>query len=126
MNSLYRSVVAASLIALIGCSGDGAPTNTPDGTSSMTKAQVKGKVTVEGKPLTDGEINFNAANVNRRTVGMVTEKIKPDGTFEVSTLVGNNVISLSGPTVSKTPKLQYFSKSYDVKEGSNDLDIAVP
>jgi hypothetical protein len=55
-----------------------------------------------------------------------TEKIKPDGSYEVTTLIGKYIISLSEPAVSENPKLRYFSKSFDVKDGSNDLDIVVP
>lgn len=114
----------AALFALGGCGGSG----TPAASSSTEKATVKGKVTRQGKPLAKVEVRFNAANINRKSAPTATATTKDDGSYEVTTLVGENSVQLAGAAAnSKDAKINYFSKSLDVKSGENPpFDIEAP
>ena len=53
--------------------------------------------------------------------------VKADGTFEGTTLVGQNAARILGPAVTKDPSLGYATKSVDVKPGdSNSFDLDFP
>src|SRR5947209_7050582 len=93
------SMAVASLIALWGCGGG------PSATSSRTEAQVTGTVKIRGKPMKTGEITFNPTNSARADVTPRTAPIKPDGTYEASTLVGRNLVKITGPQILKEPEL---------------------
>jgi len=113
----------AVLLALGGCDGSGAPS----ASSSTAQAKAKGKVTLNGKPLAKVEVRFNAANVNRKTAPTATAIAGDDGSYEVTTLVGENMISLGGPEVSKHSKqLTYFSQSANLTAGENKVDLDIP
>jgi hypothetical protein len=114
-------VAIATLVFLGGC-GSGAP----PASSSKTTAQVKGRVTLQGKPLKDVEVQFNPSNINRPTAAKVTTKVGADGNYEITTLVGENVVTLGGSGVGNNPQVQYFSKMLDVQGGTNSFDIAIP
>jgi hypothetical protein len=118
----YACALATSFV-VPGCDGIG---SAPDATSSKATGLVKGKVTVGGKPLAKAEVRFNASNVNRTDVPVVSAPIKDDGSYEVTTLVGQNQVSLTGPGVAKSPRLSYYSKTIDVKSGENEFDIVLP
>ena len=114
----------AALFTLGGC-GEGPPPSS----SSTEQAKVKGKVSHQGKPLPNVEVRFNAANVNRKSAPTVTATTKDDGSYEISTLVGGNSVSLGGEGLAKLKdsKAGYFSKPIDVKPGENPpFDIDVP
>jgi hypothetical protein len=127
MSRIIRVITRACTIAMpmvfLGCGGLG---STPDTTSSTETGQVKGRVTVGGKPLAKAEVRFNPSNLNRKDAPAVIVPIKADGTYELTTLVGQNQISLAGPGVATIPRLSYYSKPLDVKPGSNEYDIAFP
>jgi hypothetical protein len=92
----------------------------------MTVAKVKGRVTLRGKPLAKAEIQFNPANVNRKFAATVTANIGNDGSYEITTLVGENTVTLGGRALGKNVQLQYLAKTLDVKEGENTFDIPIP
>ena len=117
--SLKVVMIAGALLSLGGCGN-------PDTSSSTATGLVKGKVTLAGKPLAKTEIQFNPSNVNRKSAPVVTVAVKEDGTYEVTTLVGQNQVSLTGPGVAKVPQLAYFTKTIDVQTGTNDMDIILP
>jgi hypothetical protein len=87
---------------------------------------VKGKVTLKGKPLAKAEIRFNPANVNRRTAPTATATIGDDGSYEVTTLMGENTVTLVGRALRKNARVQYTAKTLDVKEGENMFDLLLP
>jgi hypothetical protein len=87
---------------------------------------VQGRVTLRGKPLAKAEIRFNPANANRRIVPTATAKIGSDGSYAVTTLVGENTVTLSGRALGKNVQLQYLAKTLDVKEGENTFDVPLP
>jgi 5-hydroxyisourate hydrolase-like protein (transthyretin family) len=117
-------LVVAVLFTLGGC-GDGPP----PASSSTEQAKVKGTVSHKGKPVADVEVRFNAANVNRKSAPTATATTKDDGSYEVTTLVGENTVSLGGAGLAKLKdaKAAYFSKPIDVKAGENPpFDIDAP
>jgi hypothetical protein len=110
-------------LASWGCDGlSGAPA----ASSSTTEAKVRGKVTRNGKPLVRAEIRFNPANVYRKSAPMATAMTGADGSYEVSTLVGENAVTLGGRAVRKNNQLQYTARTLDVKEGENTFDLSLP
>lgn len=118
---LCSASAAAAVLFLAGCGG---PSGGSDATSSMTEAQVKGVVTVDGKPARKGRITFNPANVNRK-VGLRTAKIQPDGTYEITTYVGQNLVSASHLGV-KNPRIEMAAKTFDVQPGPNSFNLELP
>jgi hypothetical protein len=109
-------------LAVGGC-GDGAP----PASSSLEPATVKGKVKQRGNPLAKLEIRFNAANINRKSAPEAMAITNDDGSYEVTTVVGENTITFTGPAVSKYSKqLIYFNKAVDLQAGENTVDIEVP
>lgn len=97
----------------------------PRASSSTTQARVKGRVTVKGKPLARAEIRFNAANVHRKSAPMATATINADGSYEVTTLVGENTVTLNGPALRKNVGLQYAATTIEVREGENTFDLTL-
>jgi hypothetical protein len=94
--------------------------------SSTEQAKAKGKVTYKGKPLANVQVLFNPANVNRASAALVTATTGADGSYEITSLAGGNVVTLRGASVSKDPSLTYFSKPVDLSTGENSVDVDVP
>jgi len=117
-------LLVAAVLACSGC--DGGAGGSPAVNSSDEQVSVKGKVARRGKPLAKIEVKFNAANIKRKTAPTATAVTKEDGSYEVKTLVGENLVTLGGPATAKDPKLQYFTKSLDLKSGDNTVDLDVP
>ncbi|WP_422928421.1 hypothetical protein [Singulisphaera sp. PoT] len=114
-----RVLIALGLLATAGCAGNSAPA----ASSSMEQAQVKGKVTLGGKALGKVQVRFNPANTNRKTAPTAIAETNQDGTYELTTLRGENAVSVGGKPLVKKPQYQYFSKTFDVQSGSNSFDI---
>ena len=92
----------------------------------MTEATVSGHVTSEGKPVTKGRVVFDPANVNRRNESARTAEIRPDGTYEVKTLIGENRVTVAIPGRSSKKATPYVQQVITVKTSGNTLDIPVP
>lgn len=120
--ALATPLALAALLALGGCGGSGAPA----ATSSKEPAKVTGKVSQKGKPLAKIEVKFNPANVNRKEAPMVSATTGADGSYEITSLVGDNTVTLGGAAMAKNPKAVYFSKTVDLKPGDNTVDLDVP
>ena len=114
--------VAVALVAAWGCGGGGAPSVS----SSTEEVKLTGTVKVNGKPATGGQVKFNPANINRKDAAVRTGEVKPDGAFEVTTLAGENTVTVSGPEVAADPKLAINQKVVDVKAGSGPVNIDLP
>ena len=56
-----------------------------------------GRATSSGKPITEGRIIFDPAKVNRLTEVARTAEIGPDGTYKVTTLIGENRVTVAIP-----------------------------
>lgn len=75
---MKRSCLLLLCLVIVGCSQG--PTDTPP------LARVKGTVTLDGKPLTQGSVQFTP-DKNRGTTGrMALGNINEDGTFELMTI----------------------------------------
>jgi len=117
---------AAVLAVLCGLTACGCGSGAPYAESSLTEATVSGRVTLQGKPATKGQVIFDPANVKRRTEPARTAEIRKDGTYEVTTLIGANRVTVAIPgRVTKTGS-PYVQQICDVQPGSNTLDIPIP
>ncbi len=119
-----RGMVPVWLAALLISSGcdDG----TPSVSSSREQATVKGSVTVLGKRPRSGKVVFDPSNVRRKDTVSVSADIAEDGTYAISTLVGENRINVVTPEAKKDPKLQFLTVDYEVQRGENAYDIVIP
>lgn len=126
MQSRSRLLSALILTVAFTCSGCDETSGAPRASSSTTQAKVKGRVTLKGKPLAKAEIQFNPANVHRKTAPVVATTIDDDGNYEVTTLVGENTITLGGRVLRKNVQLQYTARTLEVKEGDNTYDLPLP
>lgn len=97
----------------LGC-GDEPP---PPTTSSEEKATVTGTVTVDGKKINRGTVNFDPANISRKMAPVASAKIE-GGKYKVETLVGPNTIAVDSPEMKRGA-----GTSFDVKSGSNEFNI---
>ncbi|QDT97785.1 carboxypeptidase regulatory-like domain-containing protein [Gimesia aquarii] len=101
-------LLLSTCLILAGCSGG--PTDTPP------LARVKGTVTLDGKPLTSGTVQFTP-NKDRGTTGrMALGGIQPDGTFELMTIkagdgaqIGHHLVAIEC----------YESTEFDPKNPTN-------
>ena len=109
---------ATILAATWGCGG-----GTPSVSSSSEKVKVKGTVTLKGKPLNGGKIIFDPANINRRDAPASTFDVGKDGTFSGETLAGENSISVSNPTIAKSPDLSANRQVKTLESGENIVNI---
>jgi hypothetical protein len=113
-------VAGLVVVACWGC-GSGAPSVS----SSSEEADVKGTVTIKGKPATGGEITFDPSNINRRDVKLNITKIGSDGTYALKTLVGENAVRVSGTQVDKHPSLATNQVNVVVNSGENTIPVDV-
>jgi len=110
-------LATAMLLVIWGCDGGGG--GAPAVSGSSEESTVKGTVTIKGKPASKGTVVFDPANTSRRTALARNAEIGSDGTFTVTTLVGQNIVSLEGrgmPT---------YRQPVDVKSGGDTVNIDV-
>jgi len=111
---------AALSVAAWGCGGG------PAVTSSTAEAKVTGTVKVNGKLMSSGKVTLDPSNYARDNASPRSGDIKPDGTYEVTTLVGRNVVRVAGPEITKKPGLGYANETIDVPSGGMTHDIVLP
>lgn len=121
---MIRSVAASTsvlclLLTAPGCS------EKPAVTTSTTEAEVAGSVTVKGKVVTSGKVIFDPSNY-QRNVPARTAEIQKDGTYKITTLLGQNQIRIESPAVQADRELNDSSLFYDVKASGNQYDIVLP
>jgi hypothetical protein len=88
---------------------------------------VTGRVVSEGEHVIKGQVILDPSNVNRRSAQARTGDIRPDGTYEVTTLIGLNRVTVAIPGRPGAKKgAPYIQKVFDVQSGDNNLDITVP
>ena len=113
------SAAGLLLVAAWGCdSRPAVPASTEEGT-------VKGTVYLKGKPVTAGTVYFDPANYRRKDVEARKAAINKDGSYTITTLVGGNMVHVSGPEVEKAGQA-YEHFDVDVKPGDNSFDIRLP
>jgi len=111
---------AALLIIGSGC-GSGAP---PVETSTA-EAAVNGTVTFKGKPVTKGTVTFDPSNYQRQ-VASRSAPIGNDGRYTITTLVGENRVSVSSPQIVRSREMDDIDLYFNVQPESNTYDIVLP
>lgn len=109
------------LAAALGCGG-----GKPSVDTTNEEATVKGTVTLKGQPLAKGRILFDPSNYRRRDAVARPADLQPDGSYQVTTLVGANRVTFLSPALNRDPALQDSTVEFDVKSGENTLDVALP
>lgn len=103
-----------------GCDG-GPPVET-----SNTEATVRGQVVLRGKPAKGGRIWFDPANYRRKDAVARDAEVAEDGTYEITTLIGENSVRYEGAATLKDRELDGAIKGFDVKDGDNQFDLTLP
>jgi len=119
---VMRSGLAAlaAVVALAGCEGG----NTPSVSGSSTEVTVHGTVTYKGQPVTEGQIQFDPANIKRRDAKIVSAPIGKDGSYTIKTLQGENTVRFQLPTLSKQDfGVASASFPYDAPAGDSSFNI---
>jgi hypothetical protein len=117
MNRLLGCILLLTIVAVIGgCGGQ---------SDKQTFANIKGKVTYNGKPIEKGQITFAVEGYPPKSMKIV------DGAFNGQAMVGTNKISVSAkkkvanpPKLSKEAQIQlkgYMEKKANPKEGGGTL-----
>src|SRR5689334_20544731 len=104
-------VCATALAASWGC-GDGRPAVE----SSRSEATVRGTVRIKGKAATRGTVTFDPSNYLRKDVGARSARIAKDGTYSVTTLVGENTVTVQSPDLGRNSRLAYNEQTFVVKD----------
>jgi hypothetical protein len=76
--------------------------------------------------MTSGKVTLDPSNYARENSQPRTGEIKPDGTYEVTTLVGRNIVRVAGPEITKKPALGYANETIDVPSDGMTHDIVLP
>lgn len=113
--AILRMFFLATSVTLVGC--ESGPVSEE---ASTAEATVKGVVNIDGKAANEGEVTFDASN-SKRSVPKRTAPINKDGTFEIKTLVGLNIVKLDGPRTRKNQILQHQQQSIKVENGDNTM-----
>jgi hypothetical protein len=79
-----------------------------------------------GKPVSKGQVIFDPANVNRPSEPARTAEIGKDGTFEVTTLIGANRVTVAIPARVTKKGVPYVQQVFHVQTGDNAFEITVP
>jgi hypothetical protein len=103
--------------------GSGCGDGKPPVSALLTEATVKGKVLLDGKPVTQGNVLFDPGNYRRKMVSAREAPIGKDGTYLVKTLVGDNTITIRGPEVDRDRDLAYQQFVLRVEDGENAFDV---
>lgn len=111
--------LAAATATGVGCD------SRPGVESSTTEAQVKGTVFVNGTPVKKGKVVFDPANYKRKDAQARTATINADGSYEVTTLVGENEVRVESPEATKA-NATYERITLDVPAGGMTKDIKIP
>ena len=123
MNVARRTRVWATALMLSlvvgGCGEAGPPVE-----SSKTEATVRGTVKVRGKLAAKGKVFFNPANARRKDVSIREVPIGTAGTYEITTLVGENGVSIGGTGLRGDTGTD--TTTFDVASGENTFDIEMP
>ena len=123
MMQSFRRVAAVAIGASAfawGCGGG------PEVTTSSEEATVSGTVIIQGEPPKEAEIVFDPSNVKRRDAAVRTAPIGDDGSYTITTLVGDNVVTFSGPITSRNQGLGTTRLPFRVEPGENTFNITLP
>src|SRR5262249_55512696 len=115
---LLTATLASLVTVAWGCGGSGKPPVS----SSTTEAKVSGRVLIKGKPATKGTVHFDPSNYRRKMEPVRSAPINPDGSYEITTLVGENTVSVRGRGLGYADQ----TLSVIVAKGQNTFDIVLP
>lgn len=128
----YRSATVASRLAaaslaliVIVIVGGCRFSDAPSVSGSTEEATVKGTVRIRGKPATNGIVSFRTSNINRPNAPLKEAPIGKDGTYTVTTLIGENFVEVSCKELF-TPKNRVLLENeqmVNINSGENALDI---
>lgn len=123
-----HAISGAGLLALaLGLAAVGCDPGRPHAEASLDEAVVTGRVHSAGKAITGGKVVFDPANVNRRGQSARMAEIGPDGTYKVTTLIGENRVSVAIPGRRPKAAAPHVQQVCTVKAGEeNTFDIEVP
>ena len=113
------------LVVLFGLAAGCGP-GAPHAESSLTEAPVTGRVLSEGKPITKGQVIFDPANINRPRETVRMADIGRDGSYKVTTLIGENRVTVVIPGRPRKPGTPYVQEICKVNPWENTFDITVP
>src|SRR5690606_22925014 len=88
----------------------------PPVSASKTEATVRGKVVVRGKAATKGQVVFDPSNIRRKDAVARTAELNPDGTYSITTLIGENDVRYEGPAIAGDRELDGISLGILVEE----------
>lgn len=109
----------ATMALAIGCEG-----GKPSVESSNTEAKVKGTVTINGKLANKGTVQFDPSNYQRKDVPAHTAEIGTDGTYSITTLTGENQVSVASPALQGRDTSNMTN--FNAQAGENSFNIVLP
>lgn len=115
---------AFAMVMLVGCGGG----QTPSVSSSKEEAKVSGKVTLQGKSLNNGRVLFSPVNIKRADAQPRQAEIGKDGTYSISTLIGDNLVQIDCKELQlpKNRAIADTERTVNVKSGDNLIDLKIP
>jgi len=122
------SIVSTATIlvaAINGCSSNPAASAL---TSSVEEATLKGTVRVNGKLVDNGTLSFRTAHINRPNSPTKNANINKDGTYSVTTVVGENYVEVACKEMNTREAKRFRGQEQliMVKSGENAVDIEIP
>ena len=113
-------------VALLGIAA-GCDSQPAVNSSTTEEGTVHGKVTLDGKPVSGGEVVFNPANSQRKMVPVRKAPIGADGTYTITTLTGSNAVMVNPPADgrgrTRAGAVPAQMIPFEVQPGDNTLDI---
>lgn len=123
MHLARRRVLTLAAAVGLGMAWGCADAGKPSVDTSTTEATVKGKVVFNGKSATKGKVIFDPSNYKRKSEAPRSADIGADGSYSVTTLVGQNQVAVVSPELKNN---DYPPIEFDVQAGDNTFDISFP
>jgi hypothetical protein len=124
MNCAIRMFCVIVILVCLAASGCGE--GRPSVDTATTEATVNGTVRIRGKTATRGRISFDPSNYKRKDAKAASAPIGKDGSFTLTTLVGENMVSVTSPEITRNPALSYNRQTIVVNDGSNTITVELP
>lgn len=95
---------------------------------SREEATVRGVVTLRGTPLNNGRVLFSPVNIKRADAQPRQATIGKDGTYSLTTLVGDNLVQIDCKELlqPKNRAIADTERSVKVNAGENVIDLKIP
>lgn len=119
LRPLRPVALMAAFLPLAGCTG-----GPPGLSSSEEEAKVAGTIKVAGQPATQGQVTFDPSSTARKSAVPRTATIGKDGSYSVTTLVGQNRVRFSG--LSTKRNVSFDEVACQVRPGSMTFDLDLP